>query len=114
MARSVSDADRVRWRERLWRFERRTGSVEAFCRLEGISIGSLYSVATASGSRIWAVFQPAGSDWGGCRKCPCDHGSTAGWVAGREIRGTVRSPGCRGDALAGPVAWWNPDRSPGR
>jgi hypothetical protein len=42
MARSVSDADRVRWRERLWRFERRSGSVEAFCRLEGISIDALY------------------------------------------------------------------------
>ncbi|MFM8221479.1 MAG: IS66 family insertion sequence element accessory protein TnpA [Planctomycetaceae bacterium] len=42
MARSVSDVDRVRWRERLRRFERRSGSVEAFCQLEGISVGTLY------------------------------------------------------------------------
>ncbi|MFM8222695.1 MAG: IS66 family insertion sequence element accessory protein TnpA, partial [Planctomycetaceae bacterium] len=42
MARSVSDVDRVRWRERLRRFERRSGSVVAFCRLEGISVGTLY------------------------------------------------------------------------
>jgi transposase-like protein len=42
MARSVSDADRVRWRERLRRFERRSGSFGAFCRLEGISVGALY------------------------------------------------------------------------
>ncbi|MFM7158992.1 MAG: IS66 family insertion sequence element accessory protein TnpA [Planctomycetaceae bacterium] len=42
MARSVSDVDRVRWRERLRRFECRSGSVWAFCRLEGISVVALY------------------------------------------------------------------------
>ena len=42
MARRINGAVRVEWRDRLRRFQCRSGSVEAFCRLEGGSIGALY------------------------------------------------------------------------
>jgi hypothetical protein len=41
-----SDGDlRGQWRERLWRFEQRQGTVAAFCAEESVSVWSLYVTA---------------------------------------------------------------------
>ncbi|MFM7158995.1 MAG: IS66 family insertion sequence element accessory protein TnpA [Planctomycetaceae bacterium] len=90
MARSVSDADRVRWRERLRRFECRSGSVEAFCRLEGISIGALYQwrrrLARESGrSSSRQARTGAGAEWTPATTVPRLDGSPDGRFAALSV-----------------------------